>query len=601
MRFALAAGTWLLLDLLRAWTPTLITIFGRAAETPPELIGGFALGCLAVPVLVVAVAGRFPRAQRPIAAVALTVAVAARVALQFTEGGRPHLVVASVGVVAIVTWLALVLPRHRALAVTGVTVGIAVSVTTHAALGTWGAVWRHDLWSWLLLAWQITFVVAVGCFRGTQATGRMGGRFAWTFLPGLFLAGVVVANAGRASATLDSVGPAVAACGSVLAVATTLVPVRRWSAILAAVLLVGAVAASALATTADGLLPPWTLLTFLVGMPALAHLWQASNVGDRGGPLAVTLGGLIWVALLFAYYAGYDLGYRADWLLVAVAVVIALVAVTSPRTAQPSRTSWTAVLATGFLAAAAVPVAYVGPYATIQSVESQSGRSDRVTVAAWNLRMGYGMDGTFRPDEVATVLAQADVGLLSEVDRGWFLNGGQDQLAILERLLDREGWFGPAADPVWGDAVLLDRGPAEVARHVLPSHGAVTGAQAIAVRPESRPVTFVATHLQPSDGDEGVTGQAIDLAQWLDTLEQPLIAGGDLNLREGSDGYDAIVGTGLQDSSPGGALTNPADAPAKRIDFLFSSPTVDLLSVATPDVLTSDHLPVFATFALPVG
>ena len=69
----LAAGTWLLIDLWRAWTPTLITIFGQAASTPPELIGGYALSCLLVPVALVAVARR-ARGERHVAAVALVVA-----------------------------------------------------------------------------------------------------------------------------------------------------------------------------------------------------------------------------------------------------------------------------------------------------------------------------------------------------------------------------------------------------------------------------------------------------------------------------------------------------------------------------------------------
>ncbi|PSK63934.1 hypothetical protein B0E53_04116 [Micromonospora sp. MH33] len=53
---ALALGVVVLLDVLRVWLPSIITIFGRAAETPAELLGAFALGwfvlALAAPVLV---------------------------------------------------------------------------------------------------------------------------------------------------------------------------------------------------------------------------------------------------------------------------------------------------------------------------------------------------------------------------------------------------------------------------------------------------------------------------------------------------------------------------------------------------------------------
>ncbi|MBC9226813.1 hypothetical protein GL325_10785 [Aeromicrobium sp. 636] len=593
---ALAGGTWLLLDLLRAWTPTLITIFGQAASTPPELIGAFALACMVVPV-VLALIGTRRRISHAAASIALAAAVLSRIGLEPTDGGRPHLVLASGGVVAAVTWLALALPRHREAAVTGVVAGLAVSVTTHAALGTWGAVWRSDGWAWALLVVQIACLVPAFTRRGRE--DGLGRRLALTLLPGLFLSGVVVANAARASAAAGELGAAATACAATLAILATLVPVRRWSAVLAAVALVLAVAVSALITDAEGLLPAWTVVAFLIGMPALAHLWLAANAGRRAGAVTIASGGVVWVALLFAYYAGYDLGYRADWLLVVVAAVIGLVGATAPTASGPMARPAVLVGVTG-AAVVAGALALVGPMVTIRPLETEPVDDLQVRVAAYNLRMGYGMNGVFRPREVASVLASADVALISEIDRGWFLNGGQDQLAILARLTGRTAWFGAAADPVWGDAVLLDADRAEVRRHQLPSHGAVTGAQAIAVRPDGRwsSTWFVSTHLQPTDGDEGVTAQAADLADWVRTLDGEVVLGGDFNMQEGSAAHATVTSLGLHDASPRGMPTSPADRPEQRIDYLFSSPTLRAVDVEVPRLQASDHLPVIATFAL---
>ncbi|MCD9154551.1 endonuclease/exonuclease/phosphatase family protein [Aeromicrobium duanguangcaii] len=591
---ALAGGTWLLLDLLRAWTPTLITIFGQAASTPPELIGGFALACMIVPV-VLALIGTRRRISHAAASIALAAAVLSRVGLELTDGGRPHLVLASGGVVAAVTWLALVLPRHREAAVTGVVAGLALSVTTHAALGTWGAVWRSDGWAWALLVVQVGCLVPAFTHRGHEE--GIGRPLALTLFPGLFLGGVIVANAARASAVADGLGAAATAFGATLAIAATLVPVRRWSAVLAALLLVLAVGVSALVTDGDGLLPVWTVAAFVVGMPALAHVWQAANTGRRGGAVTIAVGGVVWVALLFAYYAGYDLGYRADWLLVAAAAVIGLVGATAAPASGP--TARPAVLV-GIAGAAVVAgaLALVGPAVTIRPLDTRQPSDDQVRVAAYNLRMGYGMDGVFRPREVASVLADADVALVSEIDRGWFLNGGQDQLAILARLTGRTAWFGAAADPVWGDGVLADADRAEVRRHRLPSHGAVTGAQVIAVRPDGpwSSTWFVSTHLQPVDNDEGVTAQAADLAEWMRALDGDVVLGGDFNMREGSAAHGTVTSLGLTDAAPGGAPTSPADRPVKRIDYLFSSPGLTASDVEVPGLEASDHLPVIATF-----
>src|SRR3546814_5505205 len=89
--------------------------------------------------------------------------------------------------------------------------------------------------------------------------------------------------------------------------------------------------------------------------------------------------------------------------------------------------------------AIALMAALFGPYITVAAVvdDDTGGAGQGLRVVAWNLRMGYGMDGEFDPRAVAAQIADQapDVVLLSEVDRAWLLNGGQDQLAILALLL----------------------------------------------------------------------------------------------------------------------------------------------------------------------
>ena len=602
----LAAGAWVLLDLIRAWSPTLITIFGQAASTPPENIGAFALGCSLVPVVLVLAVRRRRRAGGRLAWVALAVAVLARVVLQVSDGGYPHLVVATAGVVAAMTWLALALTRHAHVAVTGLVTGLALSVLTHAALGTWGAVWRTDAWAWLLLAVQVGLVVLAaarargGAVDGSAGSGAPAGlprRLAWTIWPGLFLAGVVVANAGRASAVADWLGLALIAAGSTAAIIAARAHVSRWSVALAGLVLV-AVVACALVVVTDGLTPAWVTLGYLVGMPALAHLWAAADGGRAGSPVTVAIGGVVWVVLLFAYYAGYDLGYRADVAVIAVAVLIAVLALLggAQRTAR-APLGRSAVGVIGGLAVLAGVVAAVGPSVTIRPVAAGTPVPGTTTVAAYNLRMGYGIDGRFSTREVADVLARSQVALISEVDRGWYLNGGQDQLAVLERLLGRTACFGAAADPVWGDAVLIDADRVRIQRHPLPSHGAVTGAGAVVVQGEGSTITFVSTHLQPTSGD-GVTAQAADLAAILEPViggGGPVVLGGDFNMVEGSEAYDRVVATGLVDVDPGGAFTSPADEPSQRIDYVFVTPDLRVIEVEVGQTLASDHLPVLVT------
>jgi len=619
---AVAAGVWVLGDLVRVWAPSLITIFGQAASTPPELMGAYALGCVAVGALA-AFLGR--RRATGAAWVALAVALGCRVALQVTDGGQAQLVAASLGVAAGVAWLSLTATSAGDVLVVGVAAGTALGVVTHAALGTWGAVWRHDAWGWALLAVQVAAVAAawwrVRDHRSSaDRPSAVARRTAWLLMPGLLLAGIVFANAGRASAVAGTAGLVVVAVASVASVGTATLRPRRATAWAAAATLVASAALALLVTVdVDGVpavSPPWALVAYAAGLPALIHLWAASDHGRPARATTAAFGGLVWVALLFVYYAGYDLGYRADVVVVLAAAVLAVVAATGvPRDSVPTRTRTSstagvpAVLLAGVgvgAGVAAAVAAWLGPGLTVTALDagaSPTASQEQVRVTAYNLRMGYGMDGTFRPDLVAKTLLGSDVALLSEVDRGWYLNGGQDELAVLERLLDRDSVFAPAADPVWGDAVLTALPIEESVGTPLPSHGAVTGAQALSVRvlAAGAPTWFVSTHLQPNDGTEGVGPQTEDLATMLrgrlsDGL--PLVLGGDLNTRPGSDAHAMLLDLGLVDAldTLGTAgVTSPADRPTARIDHLLVTPDLVPSAPRVGRSLASDHLPVSVT------
>lgn len=598
-----AVGVWVLGDLLRVWAPSLITIFGQAASTPPELMGAYALGCVLAGTAV-AFLGRGQSAGSA-AWLALAVAVVCRIALQLTDGGRPQLVVASLGIAAGIAWLSLAAVSLGDSLVAGVAAGTACGVVTHAALGTWGAVWRDDVWAWGLLVVQVVGAVAAWWFTRGDRPVAVASRTAWLVMPGLLLGGIVFANAGRASAVAGTAGLVVIAVASVVAVATaTLQPGRRVR-VAAAVALVTATAL-ALLTTAEvdgipGIAPAWTLVAYAVGLPALTLLWAASDHGCPARAVTLALGALIWVALLFVYYAGYDLGYRADIVVVLAAAAVGVVGVTSSGPSIDSAGTRASPLLIGVAALAAGVLSGVGPHITItplEDLEDATGLDLRVT--AYNVRMGYGMDGTFRPDLVAEILRGSDVALLSEVDRAWYLNGGQDQLAILARLLDRDAVFAPAADQVWGDAVLTSLPVRETIGTPLPSHGAVTGAQALSVLVDHDDVRtwFVSTHLQPADGDEGVDAQAADLADMLrERLSDghPLVLGGDLNTRPDSAAYTGLARLGLVDALPGAPATSPADRPTARIDHLLVTPDVLSSSPHVGRSLASDHRPVAVT------
>ena len=525
---SVAAVVWLLIEILRGWTPLLITVFGRAAETPPELIGAFALAVTACPLLLLAATRRRLVSTHTPTIVALSLALLARISLPLLHG-RPLLVVASIGVIATLLGLATTVARNGAGLLPGLFTGIALAASTHAVLGTWGAVWRTDIAGALVTTLLVVLTIDTmrRPRRGTSASAPPLSAFLTLLV--VLLATLTLANPARALVA-HSWG------GMVVAVAATtgaLLAGRSWPPLarrFAGGLVVLSVAMTMLAsTTRDGVpnsLPAWSLLGFAVGMPSLAIVLSPTRAHGSVSPelapttlgqsrartaLALAAGAPVFTALLFAFYAGYDLGYRADWLVVLLGLaIVGSTRFGAPRdraTAAPA--SFAASLTTGAadtvrsapqtlplgllgsavtLAAVAL-VAGVGPFLTIQPLPGStastaamsSAEAGTVRVAAWNLRMGYGIDGTFRPRKVAQLLQDqaSDVILLSEVDRGWLLNGGQDQLGILARLLDRHQAFGPAGDQVWGDAILSRTPLSSVSASPLPAYDSLTGAQVL--------------------------------------------------------------------------------------------------------------------------
>lgn len=611
---AVAGGVWLLVDLWRVWTPSLITIFGQAASTPPEAIGGFAVGVMAAPLVLLLV-------LRPVLAAPtllrwlLLLATAARLALMLVGGGQPQLAVSSAGVVVAVLWLCLATRSMGDVLVPGIFLGLLASAATHAALGSFGAVWRQDTWGWLVLAIQVLLVL--GAWRGhvpveARAVAR---RTAWLVFPALLLAGIALADVGRASVVDTTWGPVVlvAGCATAFVLASRVSP-PRWATGLGVLLLVGAVVVAMEVTGRahgiTGTLPLWSLVAYGVGMPGLALCLArpgTARATGLGPALSAAGGAVVWVLVLFGYYAGYDLGYRADWLVIALAVFVGVVPLLGA--AEPVRlgTRWTAVVAG---AAVALLLAGFGPWATLRPLDSTAQQHGPLRVLAWNLRMGYGLDGQFDAGRVARLIEaqHPDVVLLSEVDRGWLLNGGQDQLRILARMLDMHAVFGPAADPVWGDAILT-RGPVyRLHRQELGDHGSLTGAEALSLQVpyDGVRVTVVATHLQPR-GDElnQTLGQVQELGAPLSAFsnEGPVVLGGDLNTTPGSPAWRALLVTGFEDMLAGARPlpTDPAGHPTQQIDHVIGSPGMRGSDAHAPATRLSDHLPVVVDLRLPRG
>ncbi|MEH0933374.1 endonuclease/exonuclease/phosphatase family protein [Micromonospora sp. CPCC 205558] len=654
----LALGVLLLIDVLRVWLPGIITIFGQAASTPAELMGAFALGWFVLAMGAPAVVRRV--GARPVTVVAAVALAVARLTLTAAPGGRTQLWLATAGLLAGLVWLVGV-AADTDRPVPGLALGFAVNAALHAVLDTVDLVWRGDWMAWLLSA------VAVAVFLvGTAQPGRPGaalagpaggpdgpadaaagpgGGRAWLLAgPALLLAGMValspalartgmsyLAGDGVARSPLFGLAPVPVAVAGFLGAALTRPP-RGWGRAYGPVALLAGAVLFAL-DRGDLLLPAVVLAA--VGLGACLALTDetsdgsdgsdaanasdpgsdAANASDPGSDAAnasasrrgyaVAAGMLVFALGAVGYYSAYDLGYPNAAVPVVVAVLVAAVAFTARPVVHRLPGPFAPLRATAVVTALALLAPALADEVPVAS--NRDGPPERLTVVAYNIRMGFGLDGRFDLSGLADVVdrQQPDVVLLSEVDRAWLLNGGHDTLDLLADRLGMPYVFGPAADPVWGDAV-LSRWPVRDPRTLpLAAVGAPTGAQALAVTldlGDGVRTAVVSTHLQPPPG-RGPVVQARAVADFATRYAagRPLVVAGDLNTEPGDEAFAEFSNAGLVDALAAARplATSPADDPRQQIDHIFVSPGLTPSDPVAPRSTASDHLPVAVTLTLP--
>lgn len=627
-----AVVTFTLLRALRVWLPSIVHVYGDAGSTPAAQLGLFALAWFLLPLLGATRARRVD--TRLLWRGGVVVAAVGRFALQLTDGGQPQLYVAGVTVVG--ASLALVAlaaggPSGH-LARVGVVIGLGVDTVLHAALGTVHLQWRSGILATVLVAAVAVASIAVA-ERARQvplwwpspvdddgevaAVWTRGAAWPWLAVgPAIALTGILVAAPARLQLAAD-LGPRAA---------TTLLSLAVGVAILAAA--IGPRLGPPVAGTAGAVLV--VLCTFGAVRPigagaAAAQLGLAVALGlvlgapgttpgdsgprRRGTAAAGSL--LLLFLVVLAAYGVHDLPLPFDHqapLLAAAAglAVLAIAVARDGRAVQRVRK----VPLRGLLTAA-VGVVAVGLVGALATPVPTPGRTladgDAVRLAAYNVHGGYDLRG--RLDLPALVEAIRDTGadivVLNEVDRGWLLGGGHDLLRLLHEATGMEATFAPAADDVWGNAV-LSRVPLRDVRTVpLPGGGAAmrrSYVSAVADVPGGE-LAIVGTHLHHVTADGSIrAAQARALAAEVARLTSrglPVAVLGDLNAP--FDSPDLLPLADLLDAVPGGEPTFPADAPQVRLDHILVTPGVTAIAPAIGTSTASDHLPVAVTVTLPDG
>ena len=378
--------------------------------------------------------------------------------------------------------------------------------------------------------------------------------FAWPYLafgPALALELLLFQNVAHQTVVIGWSQPAVYAlivAANLLGVAVA-VELARWKRSLPwpILALLGGLLVAMVAVDRSG---PLAALTVVVGQTAIAialasivRVTRESSAGPSNDGASIWLGAgmLLMLALLFIYYAGYD----TDVLVPREAVrplAALLVGLAAVGAAMGRRTGGAPVTRAASLPALLLLMLPLLHIAAWKSVEPTPGGGFPIRVMSYNLHQGFDVHGRHGMESLAKVIEaeDPDIVALQEVSRGWVVNGSVDMLSWLSQRLDMDYVWGPASDPVWGNAVLSRFPITEFQNHEMPNNDVIRLDRSYLTANVDlgggETLDVVATHFHAGDEDSLIrVPQARAVLDAIDS-DRTMVLIGDLNAHPRSPG-----------------------------------------------------------------
>jgi endonuclease/exonuclease/phosphatase family metal-dependent hydrolase len=506
--------------------------------------------------------------------------------------------------------------------------GLALDTAINGAFGTYDIVWQAKLLpvllTLLIFVFQLVLLIgiapaiySVSAKSSATASGRISLARSFTWLaigPFLFLELVVFQNIPRV-ATLTSWTLPMAFGLTLLAqlagmAAANFVITKSWRmlwpwAFGAGVILTAAlvfayqqpVALIALLFIIGQVLVTSIITMVLVGIASSTGKTKRSSLWIANG-----IGLILFVLLIFAYYAVYDINlpYRNPVMELIAGGIIAACAIGAVIFGQQKMK----VAPKLWLVPIFALILLVLPLAQIitwRTPTASAGQGLPLSVMTYNLNNGFNTKGKLDIDEIANVIEsnKPDIVALQEVSRGWVVNGRLDMLEWLSYRLHMPYVFGPTADPFWGNAILSRYPIVAYSKENLPPHELLIRRGFIVALIDlgaDQRIKVIATQFDHLEGDTDIRQlQAQTIIDFWGGLDRTVLLG-DLNAGPQSPEiyklyYSRLEDAGLRFKS---ANTFPSNNPQERIDYILISPDLTASDVGVLSSTASDHLPVVA-------
>ena len=249
--------------------------------------------------------------------------------------------------------------------------------------------------------------------------------------------------------------------------------------------------------------------------------------------------------------------------------------------------------------------------ATWNDIQPVAGTGFPVRVMTYNIHQGFDLHGRHGMEALARTIEDEDPDIvaLQEVSRGWLTNGSVDTLVWLSQRLDLPYVFGPAADSVWGNAVLSRFPVRHVGNYGMPNNDEIVmdrGFMTMEIDVGGDEVLQVlTTHFHSGDEEEDSRHRMPQSVAVLAAADRTrtIVLLGDLNASPHHPEILPISAAGFVDAfvvagPPGDGFTLPSDVPEERIDYIWTSPNLTLTDFSMPLSIASDHLAIAVTVDL---
>ncbi len=333
----------------------------------------------------------------------------------------------------------------------------------------------------------------------------------------------------------------------------------------------------------------------------VAGVSGATGKVSRSGVAAANgIGMLLFVILVFGYYAPYDMSlpYSNTVLEPIAAVLISICALGAAIIKRSSevalRPAWSVPAIS--LALLVFPLM---PALTWHTPEPVAGEGFPIRIMNYNLASGFSRGGDLNMENIALVIedSKADVVALQEVSRGWLVSGRMDMLTWLSQRLDMPYVSGPTM-PLWGNAILSRYPIIEYENFELQPRslrllrGFTTATIDLG---GGQHLEIITTHLHQINEEPEIRQDQVKTILKIWNHSGSTVFLGDLNADPEDPEMEMLRQAGLIDCAAA-VSEHPATTTVddRRLDYIWISPDLSVTAFTAINSDASDHLPIVA-------